>query len=181
MGERYDSVRELATVADSRVDAERAPVVVIAGCGAGTTVAQLREYDVDAYGFDSSPTVLETAPSPVRERLLEADLRDEDLVASLREAFGIDEIDVFVTESLLSFLTIEEATTALARIRETDGVGTLVHQVRIDPPVAAQEGEIDVTIMPPAEWQAACDPDGEDVWRDPMERLDLPPDGTDVR
>lgn len=174
MGERFDKERELAAFTEAVADAERAPVVVVAGCGAGATVEQLREYDVAAYGFDASRSVLETAEPRTRERLLEADIRDEDLIQSLREAFEIDAIDVFVTECMLSFLTLEEARETLARIRETDGVGTLIHQVRIDPPVAAQEGEIDATILPAAEWRAACDPDGEDIWRDALERLDLP-------
>lgn len=180
MGERFDKISELAAFAEAVADAEREPVVVIAGCGAGTTVEQLCEHDVAAYGFDASQSVLETAVPQIRERLLEADIRDEGLIASLREAFGIDAIDVFVTECMLSFLSLEEAREMLARIRETDGVGTLVHQVRIDPPVAAQEGEIDATILSPAEWRAECDPDGEDIWRDALERLDLPrPDAKD--
>ncbi|ELY65024.1 methyltransferase domain-containing protein [Natrinema versiforme] len=174
MGERFDNVRELAAFAKAVADAEREPVVVVAGCGAGATVKRLCEHDVAAYGFDASGSVLETAEPQVRERLREADIRDEDLIPSLREAFGIDAIDVFVTECMLSFLSLGEAKETLARIRETDGVGTLIHQVRIDPPVAAQEGEVDATILPPAEWQAECDPDDEDVWRDAMERLDLP-------
>ncbi|QCS43923.1 methyltransferase domain-containing protein [Natrinema versiforme] len=174
MGERFDKVREIATFAEAVADADREPVVVVAGCGAGATVEGLREHGVTAYGFDASQSILETAEPEIRERLLEADIRDEDLIQSLREAFEIDVIDVFVTECMLSFLTLEEARETLARIRETDGVGTLIHQVRIDPPVAAQEGEIDAMILPPAEWQAACDPDGEDIWRDALERLDLP-------
>ncbi|WP_222920155.1 methyltransferase domain-containing protein [Natrinema sp. SYSU A 869] len=178
MGERYDKERELAAFAEFVADADREPVVVVAGCGAGATVESLREYDVAAYGFDASQSILETAAPSTREWLLEADIRDEDLVTSLREAFGIDEIDIFVTECMLSFLDVDEATAALARIRETNGVGVVLHLVRIDPPVAAQEGEIDATILPPAEWQAACDPDGADIWRDALERLDLPPSET---
>ncbi|ELY82590.1 class I SAM-dependent methyltransferase [Natrinema pallidum] len=175
MGENHDRVRALAAFAAFVADGDREPVVVVAGCGAGATVAELRADDVAAYGFDASPSILETAAPSTRERLLEADVRDDDLVASLREAFGIDEIDVFVTECMLSFLTVEEATAALDRLRSHDRVGTLLHLVRIDPPVAAQDGAIDATILPPAEWQAACDPDGQDIWRDAIGPLDLPP------
>lgn len=175
MGERYDRERELAAFAEFVADADREPVVVVAGCGAGATVESLREHDVAAYGFDASRSILKTAPPSTRERLLEADIRDEGLVASLREAFEIDEIDVFVTECMLSFLTVDEATAALGRLRSSSGVGAVLHLIRIDPPVAAQEGDIDATVLPPAEWRAACDPDGADIWRDAMERLDLPP------
>ncbi|SEQ95641.1 class I SAM-dependent methyltransferase [Natrinema salaciae] len=178
MGERYDKIRELASFAETVADADRAPVVVVAGCGTATTVEALRERDVAAYGFDTSQSILETAAEPTREFLVEADLRDDDLVDTLRETFDIDEIDVLVTECMLSFVPVDEAESALARIRETNGVGVLLHQVRSDPPAAAQKGEIDATILSPSEWRAACDPAGADVWRDAMERLDLPDDGT---
>lgn len=179
MGERYDKTRELASFAEGIADEEREPVVVVAGCGTATTVDELREYGVAAYGFDTSRSILDAAGEPTREHLLEADLRDGDLVESLREAFGIDEIDVFVTECMLSFLDVDEANRALARIRETSGVGVLVHQVRTDPPAAAQKGEIDATIRSPGEWRAACDPEGADIWRDAMGRLELPVDGAE--
>ncbi|MDF9747581.1 class I SAM-dependent methyltransferase [Natrinema salsiterrestre] len=179
MGERYDEVGELASFAGTVATAERDPVVVIAGCGAGATIEGLREHDVAAYGFDTSRSALDAMDEATREWAIEADLRDDDLVASLREAFGIDGIDVFVTECVLSFLTVEEATDALAGIRDTDGVGVLAHRVRIDPPIAAQNGDIDATVLPPAKWQAACDPADADIWRDGLEQWKLPPSGTD--
>ncbi|MFC6716427.1 class I SAM-dependent methyltransferase [Natrialbaceae archaeon GCM10025810] len=174
MIESYDDTEELADFAAAVAGDDRAPVVVIAGCGTAPTVTGLRERGVDAYGFDAEPEILETADPATREFLVEADLRDEALLETLRDAFGIDEIDLFVTECMLSFLTVDEARTALARIREAPGVGRLVHRVRMDPPVSAQLGEIDVTILTPEEWREACDPDGADVWRDGFEPWNLP-------
>lgn len=174
MLESYDETRELAEFATAVAEGDRRPVVVVAGCGTATTVGGLRERGVDAYGFDAEGEILETADPSTRAHLLEADLRDEDLLETLEEAFGIDEIDLFVTECVLSFLTVEEARETLGRIRETRGVGRLLHRVRMDAPVSAQLGEIDVTVLTPEEWRDACDPDGEDVWRDGFEPWDLP-------
>ncbi len=175
MTERYDEIGELAAFAEHVTAGDEDPVVVIAGCGKGETVENVRARGVTAYGFDTSGSMLETVEAPTREFLLEADLRDKDLVETLCETFEIDKIDVFLTECMLSFLSVEEAGEALRRIRTAPEVGVLLHKIRLDPPVQAQERMIDATILSPTEWQEACDPDGADIWRDAIERWDLPP------
>ncbi|MCU4925646.1 class I SAM-dependent methyltransferase [Halobacteria archaeon AArc-dxtr1] len=177
MGDTYDETRELAEFAWFVADDDRDPVVLIAGCGSATTVERLRANDVATYGFDASADAVDAVPEATRQWVIQADLRDQDVIETLREAFGVDEIDVLLTECMLSFLGPDEATEALGRIRKHPDIGVLLHKIRTDPPVEAQTGEIDATIMSPREWQAVCDPDEEDVWRDAVGRWELPPCG----
>ncbi len=170
MARHESDATALVNLATSCTD-RQPPTVVIAGCGGAQTVTALCEHGIDAYGFDSEPSILATVPGPTRSRLLEADLRDQGVVERLCAHFELERIDLFVTECMLSFLSIEEATTSLERIRNESRVGQLLHRVRLDPPVAAQEGDLEVTILTPEAWQEACDPEGRDRWREAFEPL----------
>ncbi len=170
MGTYVSDASALASVATNCTE-RRPPTVVIAGCGGAQTVTALCEHGIDAYGFDSSPSILATVPASTRNRLLETDLREEGVIERLCERFGLEGIDLFVTECMLSFLSVEEAATSLGRIRNEPRVGQLLHRVRLDPPVAAQEGALEVTILTPEAWQEACDPEGHDVWREAFDPL----------
>lgn len=175
MGERHDEAEELADFATLRADPDETPVIVIAGCGTATTVEKLREYGVDAYGFDISSDILDAADEQIREFLTEVDIRDDNLVESLCSEFEVDRIDILVTECMLSFLSVGEAQRTLAQLRDAPNVGVLAHRLQRDAPAAAQEGEIDATLMPLEEWQETCDPNNDDIWRDSLARWNLPP------
>jgi hypothetical protein len=171
MGTLGSPAAELARDAADRCPGAGPPVVVVAGCGRARTVAALLEHGVDAYGFDVSDAALADADAP-RDRLLQCDLRDADLVARLRERFDVDRIDVLYTEQVLSLLAPATARRVTRRLRAHDAVGHRVHRIASTPPAAAQEGTLDATVRSIPEWRAACDPDGEDVWLSPGRRLE---------
>ncbi len=170
MGKHVSDGNALANVATNCTE-RRPPTVVIAGCGGAQTVTALCEHGIDAYGFDRSPSILATVPAPTRNRLLEGDIRDQQLIETLCERFELERIDLFVTECMLSFLSVEEAATSLERIRNEPRVGQLLHRVQLDPPVAAQEGDLEVTILTPEAWQQACDLEERDLWREAFDPL----------
>lgn len=170
MGAFVSPTEELAEYAASRADTAE-PTVVVAGCGRAVTVAELLEHGVDAYGFDVAPEPLAAADVP-RGRLLQCDLRDPDLLDRLRSDFDIGRIDVFYTEQVLSLLTPTEAERVTNRLREADAIDRCVHRIAPAAPVGAQTGEIEATVRSVPEWQAACDPDGRDVWLSDVDRLE---------
>ncbi|MDQ2049332.1 class I SAM-dependent methyltransferase [Natronolimnohabitans sp. A-GB9] len=162
MGRTVSPTADLARYAAERA-APAEPTVVVAGCGRADTVAALLEHGIDAYGFDIEVEALDAAAVP-RDRLLECDLREPDLVETLRTQFAIDHVDVCYTEQVLSLLSPDDAERVIERLRAADAIGQCVHRIAAVPPVGAQTGEFEATVRSVGEWQAACDPDGEDVW-----------------
>lgn len=133
--------------------------VVVAGCGYGGSVKKFRDRGHEAYGFDVSTDAL--SKSPVPEYVTVSDVRDPGVLSHVRSTYGLSNIDLVVTEKLLSCLEPHEARAACRRLRrEAD----LEHYVM--PKHVINPGHH--TRLTLEEWTELCDPNGHDEWYDAM-------------
>ena len=98
--------------------------ILIAGCGYGYLVDELRALGINAWGFDASAYAVQQAATIVPGRVTLADTLSRQQLSAARTFAGLSGNQRFgavITEDLLPCLTLSEIPTALAELRRISG------------------------------------------------------------
>lgn len=157
---RYPFFAERAAMIRRRVSPSAS--VLIAGCGYGYLVDELRKIGVRAWGCDLSPWAVGQASQVIPATatfVLLGDVTDTNSLNTVRAAAGLpgnQDFALVVTEDVLPMLTDAEIAAALEAVRT---VGSAVlHIVTPGDPTDTTRAS-GVTWKPIAAWRALCAPD----------------------